>query len=389
MVWGGGAVSAAQVWAAGAGGALVLVISVYLVLLFRAVQNERVIDIAVAAMSAAMAAEPSPQRALLSAVADTLVAQERTAAQIEVAVHDLALRGHPVPQPDELLKALLNLPEPQLLVADFLREYGGGPGSASAFASVAGDLLRAGTTEVYGDLADEGSAELDRLLLLAAEGRIATVALAGLDGFLVPGPPDSRAPRVADLDPSAMVALARALDRMTRRHLRLATLLHGQAEAMLRPRPNERRFLARLRTRVLQLVRYPPVRKPAFGPSDLAALAVAFDAVGEVVDIGAERLAEGEPMQAAHLLAGLRVPVPAGLPGRMYHQESLAHVRPLAVFGVWHRLAVSRWATSALDALAKRAAEPPASSGSSAGSPARNPRDEGVMTSEQSVRTAG
>jgi hypothetical protein len=368
---------ASEAWAGSAAGALVLLVSVYLVLLFRALRNERVIGIAIVAMHAALTDEPPPQRALLSAVADTLAAQERAAARIEVAIHELALRGHQVPQSEELLKELLDLPEPQLLIADFLGEYGGGPGSEAAFASVAAGLLRAATGEVFGDLADEGLLELDRLLVLAAEGRIAPVALAGLDAPLDPGPPPYRAPRVADLDPAAMLAIARALDRTTRRHLRLATLLHGQAEAILRLRRSEQRGPAVLWARVWQLVRFPQARKPEFRPGDLAALVIAFDAVGEVVDTAAERLAEGEPTHAAHLLAGLRVPVSAGLPGRMYHQESLAQVRPLAAFGVWHRLAVSRWAASTLKAIVQGQMEPATSSGSSAGSPDHDARDEG------------
>jgi hypothetical protein len=341
---------ATEAWAGAVAGALVLLGSVYVVLLFRALRNERVIDIAIRAMKAALTDEPSPQRALLSAVTDTLAAQEDAAARIEVAVHELTLRGHQIPPPEQLVMELLDLPEPQLLITDFLLEYGGDPGSEAAFALIAADMLRAATAEVFGDLAEENLVELERLLLLAAEGRIATVALAGLDA-----PPDSRAPqyqapRVADLDSAAMVAIARALDRTSRRQLRLATLLHGQAEAILRLRRDERHSVAVLMTRVWQLVRYPRVRKPGFGPGDLAALVIAFDAAGEVIDTAAECLADGEPTHAAHLLAGLRIPVPAGLPGRMYQQESLAQVRPLAVVGVWHRLAISRWVASAMQA---------------------------------------
>lgn len=370
---------ATEAWAGVVAGALVLFVSVYLVLLFRALRNERVIGIAIMAMKAALADEPSPQRALLSAVADTLAAQEDAAARIEVAVHELTLRGHQIPKPEQLVKELLDLPEPQLLITDFLLEYGGDPGSEAAFASVAADMLRAATAEVFGDLAKENLVELERLLLLAAEGRISTVALAGLDAPLDSRAPQYRAPRVADLDSEAMAAIARALDRTSRRQLRLATLLHGQAEAILRLRRDEQHGVAVLfMTRVWRLVRYPRVRKPGFGPGDLAALVIAFDAVGEVIDTAAECLADGEPTHAAHLLAGLRIPVPAGLPGRMYQQESLAQVRPLAVFGVWHRLAMSRWvASSAMQAIGQGEMEASASPGSVTGLPDRGTCEEG------------
>src|SRR5690242_1542588 len=98
-------------------------------MLLRGLRNEQVINDAIAAMRAALSAEPLPQRALLSAVADALAAQERAAARVEVAVHEAALRGDQAPPIGELLTELLSVPEPQLLVAGFLREHAGGPGS--------------------------------------------------------------------------------------------------------------------------------------------------------------------------------------------------------------------------------------------------------------------
>jgi len=370
---------AAEVWTGGLSGSIALLVSVYLVLLFRASRNEQVVGIAIIAMHASLAYEPPPQRALLGAVTDTLVAQERAAARIEAAVHELALHGRQVPQPEELLQELLGLPEPQQLLADFLAEYGGSRGSETPFASIAADLLGTATARVFGNLADVSLAELDRLLLLAAEGGIAAVALSCLGLLVDPGPWPYRAPRLADLD-SSMVAIARALDRTTRRHLRLATLLHGQAEAILgiwRDEQSEQRGLVRLWVRARRRVRLPQVRKPAFQLGDLAALEIALDAVGEIVDTAAERLAEGEPARAADLLARLRVPVPAGLPGRMYHQESLAQVRPLAAVGVWHRLAVTCWTASALRAVAQDDVTLPMPAGSSPGAPGRDSCDEG------------
>lgn len=368
---------AAEFWAGGIACALVLLASVYLAALFRALRNEQVIGAAIVAMRAALDAGLAPQRALLAAIADTLAAQERAAARIEVAVHELAVTGQHAPPWEDLVKELLDLPEPQLLVTDFLGEHGGGPGSEAALGTVAADLLRTATVKVFGELADHNMLELERLLLLAAEGRIAAVAMAGRDAVAGSGAPAYQAPRVADLDAAALLALVRALDQTIRRHLRLATLLESQAEAILRIRRDDQRGLARLRTRALQVMRYPRVRRPEFHPSDLEAVVIALDAVGEVVDTAAEQLAGGEPMRAVHLLAGLRVPVPAGLPGRIYHQESLALVRPLAAFGVWHRLAVSRWAACTLRAIAPADTELAASGAVSAGPPDHGTRSEG------------
>ena len=69
-------------------------------------------------------------------------------------------------------------------------------------------------------------------------------------------------------------------------------------------------------------MKFPPPVTHEYQAVDLEALAVAFDAIGEVVDTADEQLEKGQHMQAVHLLSGLRVPVPAGLPGRMYLQES-------------------------------------------------------------------
>ena len=60
------------------------------------------------------------------------------------------------------------------------------------------------------------------------------------------------------------------------------------------------------------------------------------------------------PREHARALTGLRIPVPAGLPGRMYHQESSAQDRIPAAFRVWHRPAVSRRTASARQAVHHR-----------------------------------
>lgn len=371
----GGLMSAALAWAGIAVAVCVLLFSVYLVLVYRAVRNERVIGMAIAAMHSALADEPPPQQALLGAVADTLAEQERAAARIEVTIHELAQDGDQ-PPPQALLGELFALPEPHLLIADFLGEFGGA-GSGAIVASVAADLLQAATLEIFGDLADRNPVQLERLLLLAAEGKIVPVAQAAWDapGTDV-GPCPYRGPRAADVGLTEMLAIVQALDRAVRRQLRLITLLHGQAEAILRLQRHEQRGAVLLWARVRQAAHFPLARSPRFQPGDLAVLVTTFDAVGEIVDTAEKRLAQGESASAVHLLAGLRVPVPEGLPGRIYHQECLAQVRPLATVAVRHRLAVSRWAAAALQTAPWDQMNPSALSGSMSGSTDRGAGDE-------------
>jgi hypothetical protein len=342
-------------WAGGVVGSVAVLVSVYIAVGLRIRRNEHVISFAVAAMRASMDVGPAAQRVLLGAVADTLAAQERAAARIEAVIRECALRGQRAPEPEELLRELLGLPEPQLLVAGFLAEHGGARGADAAFTAIAAGLVRAAAAEVFADLDPADVPELDRILLLTADGQIAPVARAGLAAATDLARWPYRSPQLADLDGAATTALAQALDSTARRYLRLATVLHGQAEARLRPRPGEpdsRGGRTRLLVQARWLVRLPQARPPAFEPADLARLEIAFDAVGEVIDLAGEHLAAGQLASAVQLLAGLRLPVPAGLPGRMYHQESLAQARPLAALGTWHRLAVARSAAAALRALA-------------------------------------
>lgn len=346
--------STAIAWELGTGLAVVLFIVLYIWLQLSAVRNERLVNSAIRAMLGAMSSELAPQRALLRAVAETLAAQDRAAARIEIAIHEMALHEQQLtqedPGADDLLRQLLKLPEPQLLVADFLAEHVGAPISGTTFRVIPADLLQTATAEVFADLAQDHPVELERLQELASGGSIAAVAVAGLVAPPAPGLPPFRAPRVADLDLRSMAAIVRALDVTTRRQLRLATLLHGQAEALLRTPRKEQRLLARLRWRLHQILRLPLVPQPEFSREDLEALVVVFDATGEVIDAAGKQLAAGEPARAIELLAGLRMPVPAGLPGRLYHLESLAQVQPTAVFGVWHRLALARWVSAGIAA---------------------------------------
>lgn len=345
----------AVAWGIAAGGAAVALAAVYVALLLRGIENERVISSAIAAMVAAKnATDTAPQRALLRSVASTLLAQERAAARIKVTVQESSLPGHRVPEAEELLKEILGLPEPQLLIADFLSKYGGGPGAEVAFDAFAARLLSAATAEVYADLDLEDEIALNKLLLLAMDGRIEPVALAGFEvcGF----PRQAHVSRMADVAPEVMACVVSVLDQATRRQLRLATLLHGQAEAILRLRgqaDQRERRTAWLRVRRLLAAPRLRLQRPRFQPDDLAALEVVFDAVGEAVDTATEYLHSNEPASAMYMLTGVQVPVPGGLPGRIYNQDALSQVRPLAALGVRHRLAVCRWGAASLNEIAQ------------------------------------
>jgi hypothetical protein len=352
----------AWVWGALIVGGVVVLASVYVAALLRGVENERVISSAISAMVAASkSTDTAPQRALLRSVTDTLLAQERAAARIEAAVWESALPGHPVPELEELVKEMLALPEPQLAVVDFLAEHGGGSGDSAVFDAFAADLVSSATRQVYADLADaDGEAYLRRLLAIALSGRVDPVARAAFD--LADPPGQAHMPQVEEADPAALAGVAEALEQATRRQLRLAALLHGQAEAILRLRgkgDERERRTALLRLHRLLAAPRLMLRRPQFQPGDLAVLEVAFDAVGEVVESAAEHLDDGQPSRAAYLLAAAEVPTTGGLPGRVYQQDTLSQVRPLAALGVRHRLEVCRWAVACHSALARGTGWPP------------------------------
>jgi hypothetical protein len=352
----------AGVWGALVIGAAVVFASAYVAVLLRGVENERVISSAITAMVAARnSTETAPQRALLRSVADTLLAQERSAARIEAALYESALPGRQVPELEELLKELLALPEPQLIIGDFLDEHGSGSGETAAFDSFAAHLVSSATESVYADLAHENrEAHLYKLLATAMNGRIEPVARAAFDLYGPPG--QARVPQVEDANSAGLARVADALDQATRRQLRLATLLHGQAEAILRLRgqgDERERRTASLRVRRLLAAPRLKLRRPQFQPADLAVIEVSLDAVGQVVDTAAEDRYGGHPARAAYLLAAAQVPAPGGLPGRVYNQDALSQVRPLAALGVWHRLAVCRWAAACRAVVVRGGSWPP------------------------------
>jgi hypothetical protein len=315
-----------------------------------------------------------PQRKLLRTITEILADQERAAARVAASLNESQLPRAARTHLPAALKEILGLPEPQSLVADFFAEYAGDAGSAGAFTAFAGQLICAETRHVYADLDGGASHELDKLLALAMEGRIAAVALAGLE--VRGGPLQARAPLMTDGNPAAVEQVVRGLEQATRRQMRLATLLHAQAVASLRLRTVTRGqrvgevVWSRLRRargdsdttsaanvngalwlRVHQLLAAPrlKLRQVPFRQEDLDSLEVVFDVIGEAVTSALECLASGEPMRALYLLVGIRVPVPSGLPGRIYNQDSLAQVRPLVALGVRHRLEVCRWAAFAAD----------------------------------------
>jgi hypothetical protein len=368
-------VSVAEVCIYGTLAAIVLFVSVYFSLLLRGAANDRVIGEAVAAMLAARKRKDiPPQWRLLRTITQTLADQERAAARISAAIHQSLLPGLPQGSPLDVIAEILDLPEPQLVVADFFAVHAGDCESASIFAAFAGQLVQAETRRVYEDLEGGSSSGLGRLAALALEGRVAPVALAGLE---IPGGPGrADAPLMTDGDYGTVEHVVRGLEQATRRQLRLAVLLHSQAAAILQLRSSrdERaaeavwtylrrrarggvdmsstgRDAVSLRLRLHRLLAAPRLKlQPArFNQDDLDSLEVVFDAIGEAVTNALECLAEGEPMRALYLLTGIRVPVPAGLPGRVYNQDSLAQVRPLVTLGIRHRLAVCRWAAIAMD----------------------------------------
>ncbi len=359
-------------WVFGAAATIILFLFVYFSLLLRGAANERVIGEAVEAMLAKrQSKDVPPQWQLLRAVMQALADQERAAARIAMAVGQFRSPGSPPASPRDVLAEILDLPEPQVEVADFFAEYAGDPESSGMFAAFAGQLVRAETRRVYQDLDGDTKAGLGELTALALEGRVAPVALAGLE---VPGGPSGPdAPLITDGDDGAVGHVVRGLEQATRRQLRLAVLLHSQAAAMARLRASRDdraaeaiwTYLRRrargganpagdavtLRLRLHRLLAAPRLKRQRarFQPGDLDSLEVVFDAIGEAIANAHEALAEGEPMRAIYLLAAIRVPVPAGLPGRVYNQDSLAQVRRLVTIGIRHRLAVCRWAAAAMD----------------------------------------
>lgn len=365
----------AEMWIYGATAAIIIFISVYFSLLLRGATNDRVIGEAVAAMLAARQRKDiPPQWRLMRTITQTLADQERAAARISAAVGQALLPGSPQNRPLDVVAEILGLPEPQLVVTDFFAEYAGDAESAGMFAAFAGQLVRTETRRVYEDLDGDSSPGLARLMALAMEGRVAPVALAGLEVHGSPRQAD--APLITDGDYGAVEQVVRGLEQATRRQLRLAVLLHSQAAAIAQLRASRddraaeaiwtylrRRVRGRageasaggdavtLRLRLHRLLAAPRLKlqRARFQQDDLDSLEVVFDAIGEAVANALECLAQGEPMRALYLLTGIRVPVPAGLPGRVYNQDSLAQARPLVALGVRHRLAVCRWAAIALD----------------------------------------
>ena len=192
--------------AIGVAGSAVLLLALYLVLQVNAIRNERVLNAAITAMSSSLLAEPAPQRELLRSVTDTLIAQDRAAARIETAIQELAMgdpQARALPQPADLAAELLNLPEPQALVTDFLDQYSGDRSTGTAFGPVRADLVQAAIAEVFADLAQEQPVEFARLRDLGADGEVRKVALAVLDAAAATDRPPLkvplRAPRVSDV----------------------------------------------------------------------------------------------------------------------------------------------------------------------------------------------
>ena len=202
------------------------------------------------------------------------------------------------------------MPEPQELVTDFFAEHAGDAGSAGAFAAFAGQLIRSEIMRVYPDLDDDWSADLDRLLAVAADGRISAVAFAGLD--LRSGTRQGRVPRITDADEvtvpeirggdraghqasaapgdvaarpgrSDLAATRRPLETATAGGGPVAVAPAGQDESS-RESPDPGGASRWLRVRRLLAAPRIKLRRPGFRKEDLESLEVTFDAIGEAIE---------------------------------------------------------------------------------------------------------
>ncbi|MDH2430327.1 hypothetical protein [Sphaerisporangium sp. TRM90804] len=291
------------------------------VLRLRTRRHRRTILSAASGMSDRLRAEALPQRVLLSQVAAMLVAQDEAAAGLESDIRRLP-PGRAA-EIEGLFSRFNASEEPTEPLARFLGGHAchSDPAALVAFT---GDAVRRAAREVIGD---------ERLHDLAAEGSARPVATAivvhglGTGGEAVAARP---APRLNGGD---MQTAAKALDELTRRQIHLATLLHDQAEALLKVRPG---ILAKIASTL-------PIPRTPRHAIDLGGIQVALDAAGEVLDIAGDLVSADEPVRAVRILAGLHLPVPEGFPGRVFHRELLAQVRPLTEAGIRHRLSVAHW----------------------------------------------
>jgi hypothetical protein len=224
-----------QVWALGAVGVIGLLGTIFLIWLGRARSNERLIGKAIVAMNAAMTEDPPPHRSLLSKVIDVLSVQDHATGRIRLKLLDLIDDADESPlEPEALIDELLNVPGPQLLITEFFELYAGSQDPGAALTSMAARVVRTAIWQVFGDLATDRPAALERLLLLADGGRIAPVALEYARSRPRPATDGTNTPTANQLDPPTINRIADALQSTTSRQLRLATLLHGQGEAILR-----------------------------------------------------------------------------------------------------------------------------------------------------------
>lgn len=371
----------AAIIAGGVISSILIIGAVYGVALRRARLTMTLIGSGIASLTeAAREADESPQRALLRSVAGLVVAQESAAGRMATTIREAGEKvraaragvdpgsvGVDIPEAEDVLRELLALPEPQALIVEFLVDNAGSAGVRDAFDALGAGMARVATVRAFADLAVEDRTSLEKLLAVADRGSLAAVAGAAIGLAAVTRgeeQPGTGLPRASDLDSDWLAGAARALDGLIRRQLRLATVLHGQAEAITRlrdkhawrpgdPAGGPAGGLPKWRLRLLAFLRPSDLAK--VGRADLAELEVILDSVGEATEAAAEQLARGDASHAIYLLAGVRVPVPAGLPGRMFRQESLARARPLAAVAAWHRLAVSRWVIASLAELEREA----------------------------------
>jgi hypothetical protein len=138
-------------------------------------------------------------------------------------------------------------------------------------------------------------------------------------------------PRLDTIDRAEIARVARDLHDTTEQHVRLTCMLVRQARAI-----SQRDVGSGL-------------------AADIAALSAAVAAAERLVRASRASLAEGACLRALSQLTEVRLPLaPVGFPGRKFHEDALAQVRPLAVLALAHQMVVARWMAKAVSSYFRR-----------------------------------
>ena len=143
---------------AGAAGSVVLLPLLSTGRCVPAVHNSVFLASTIRAMHAGADPEARRPRALLRAVAEVLVAQERRGRADEVAVHDAASRLVEAPRPEELVQDLLGFPSPSCWITEFPgRSMEGVPAPGHLTSDRCGYWCCTARAEVFGDLVNDAT----------------------------------------------------------------------------------------------------------------------------------------------------------------------------------------------------------------------------------------